>query len=388
MEDGEAPKLKRIRLTGDRFDGGRLPVDSLVELQRYQDAVRRVAEHDWKQENPGEELPVGLGDSVSLTITKLGEGSADILLAFEQHTIAVQYQQDAQDVVDGTLAAAYGGTELPQLPDEISERVRVEAAEFGSTLEPGESIEIYPGGNPDAAPVIITVEARKDAIVRLELEGFLLDTPVGTDGNVLQKVEETLVGRFTELDADDQKFRFVSLLHGPLTGRFTSSALTADIRKLLDSSTVAPVTRIVGDLQYRNGIPWRLRDLSLVEEMDIDNDRWGTALVGFASLAPGWGENEDGKAITFTSLEAARDILRAIDSSPNTGPGLFPTASGGVLIEWSSAEHVRSIEISADAVFELFDLPSGSFESTYAETKDIRRAISFATGGDVERADK
>ena len=57
MEDEGRPQVKRVRLTGARFEGGRLPVDSLVELQKYQDIVRIAAEAEWKQVHPGEQLP-------------------------------------------------------------------------------------------------------------------------------------------------------------------------------------------------------------------------------------------------------------------------------------------------------------------------------------------
>ena len=90
MSDEPQPSVKRFRLTGARFEGGRLPVDSLVELEHYQDVVRIAAEAEWRHDHPGEELPSGLREAVSLTIERIDEGSADVFLAFEQHAV---YQQ-------------------------------------------------------------------------------------------------------------------------------------------------------------------------------------------------------------------------------------------------------------------------------------------------------
>ena len=106
MGDERKPGVKRVRLSGARFDGGRLPVDSLVELQKYQDVVRIAAEAEWRQAHPDEDIPADLRSSVSLTIERIDEGSADVFLAFEQHQVYVQYQAEAQDVADVFLFAA------------------------------------------------------------------------------------------------------------------------------------------------------------------------------------------------------------------------------------------------------------------------------------------
>lgn len=60
--------VRRIKLTGSRFNGGRLPVDSLVELARYHELLRIVARSSWRQDHPGEELPAYFDAEVSLTM--------------------------------------------------------------------------------------------------------------------------------------------------------------------------------------------------------------------------------------------------------------------------------------------------------------------------------
>jgi len=160
--DERKPGVKRVRLTGARFDGGRLPVDSLVELQNYQDVVRIAAMAKWRLEHPGEELPSDLRNSVSLTIERIDEGSADVSLAFEQHQVYVHYQVEAQDAADAIIVAAYSGASIPELPAlSLAEDVefREAVSQIGVTLGPEHSIEFYPS-SPDAQPVTITVETR------------------------------------------------------------------------------------------------------------------------------------------------------------------------------------------------------------------------------------
>lgn len=383
--DGEGgDRIRRIRLTGERFVGGRLPVDSLVELQRYQELVRTLARFDWIKDHPAETPPEDFDHGVRLTICRIDAASADVLMDLDRPSDLVEYVDDGLAMLDATLEAAYEGRPLPELPDAISETVRAGAAEFGATLEPGQAIEVYPDFRE--APIVVTAEARLEAVERLQLEGFLLEPPTDDGQNVLEKMEATLVGRFTELDADSLNYRFVSLRYGPLKGRYTDPDLTAHIRALLDSADVAPVTRIVGELQYRNGKPWRLRGTSLVEQFNIDNDRWGASLVAFASLGPGWGDGGDGVPIAFTALEAAREVMLSVDAAGAEAPGLFPTPTGGVLIEWSSPDYVRSVEVTPQGRYELFELPAGSFDSTFAETTNLRQAIDFALGGEPEGA--
>ena len=84
MGEQRPPSLKRVRLAGARFDRGRLPIASLMELQNYQEAIRIAAEAEWRRDHPDEQLPADFQDSTSLAIERIDEGSADVFLAFEQ----------------------------------------------------------------------------------------------------------------------------------------------------------------------------------------------------------------------------------------------------------------------------------------------------------------
>ena len=83
----------------------------------------------------------------------------------------------------------------------------------------------------------------------------------------------------------------------------------------------------------------------------------------------------------FAALDATREILAKIGNHETNLPGVFPTLDGGVLVEWSSPQFVKSIEIGPNANFQLFrttlDLESGFF----LETSDISKAIDFGSFG-------
>ena len=380
MGDERKPGLKRVRLTGARFDGGRLPVDSLVELQKYQDVVRIAAVAEWRREHPGEEPPSDLRNSISLTIERINEGSADVFLAFEQQAEYVHYQAEAQDAADAIIVAAYSDAPIPELPAlSLAEDVafREAVSQIGLTLGVEQSIEFYPD-SPDAQPVTITVETRRNAIVQLSrIEDFLVVTDSSTITEGLQSAEGGLVGRVTILDADDHKFTLVLADGMKVHGWYRQSPeLLEDFRKVVNSTEEGPLTRISGTLQTKDGEPFRFKDVSSINQVQFDDTRWGLRLTEFASLPSGW-EDGEGEQISSVALDASQMLLRAVDRARIEPPGVVPTAEGGVLVEWASPTRVRSVEVMPDGTFELFSLQRAQRAGNHDVTADLTVAIAF-----------
>lgn len=383
MGDAREPGVKRVRLTGSRFEGGRLPVDSLVELQKYQDVVRIAAEAEWQHDHPGDDLPTTFRDSVRLTIERIDEGSADVFLAFEQHQTYVQYQEEAQSVADATIVAAYSGAPLPDLQTlapEADHEFREAVAQLGVTLEPNQSIEFYPQG-ANAAPVTITIETRKRAIEELaRVEDFLVPPDVAPIPPGLQSLEESLTGRVTAINADKRQFWLqteASEIHGWYRD---NPELLEAFRILVNSAAEGPLTRISGELQFKHGEPWRFRSVSLVEQVLFDNTAWGARLTEFASLRSGWDEG-GGSQISSVALDASQKFLQSVEAAGVESPGVFPTPDGGVLIEWASLAGVRSVEVLPDGSFEMFSLQRDQRQGEYAASQDLTQAVAFIKAG-------
>jgi hypothetical protein len=362
MGEEREPGVKRVRLTGARFEGGRLPVDSLIELQKYQEVVRIAAAAEWRQAHPDDKLPMDFEESVSLTIDRIDDGSADVFLIFEQTAIYAEYQAEAQDAADAIIVAAYSDAPIPELPSLTPKedvQFRETVAGIGATLLPGQSIEFYPDGS-DMSPVSITIATHKEAVERLSgVDDFLVAPDEGAKKPGLQVAEESLVGRVTALDADRMRFT-LTLGDGEEVHGFykTQPALLEDFRKLVNSTAEGPLTRITGDLQTRAGQIFRFRETSTVEQVQFDNTAWGARLAEFAALRSGW-DGGTAEQITSTALDAAQKLLQGIDRAQIERPGVFPTDEGGVLIEWSKTSGVLSIEILADGNFEMFSLSRG-----------------------------
>lgn len=378
MDDLE-PSAARIRLTGERFDGGRLPIDSLSELENYQVAVRAMAEHQWRRDHPGELLPEDFSGSVGLVIDRIEEGSAIVVLAYEQHVVYGQYQAEAQDAVDATIEAAYGGLALPELPDEVGETVRHALAEIGATLEDGQSIEFYPGGDGHPS-VTITIESRADAADRLVLEDFLAQPVLSPTFDVVRQIT-SLVARVTVVDAEKMKYELNSEEFGRVLGRYRGNPeLLDDLRQVVNSTSEGPLTRIHGELRYRGDKPWGFWTTSRVERVEFDDTAWGRALTSFVLLPHGWADG-NGDQISSVALDAAQALLRKVDVSAHP-PVLAPTEDGGVLIEWLTASGIRSVEILADGEFELFAMQVDDRRGTQTETRSVAEAVLFVNEGE------
>lgn len=380
MEDEQKPGVKRVRLTGARFEGGRLPIDSLVELQKYQDIVRIAAEAEWRSEHPGEGVPAELKESVSLAIERIDEGSADVFLAFEQLQVYVQYQTEARDAVDAVIVAAYSGgpiLKLPGLSEKEDTEFREAVAQVGSTLGPEQSIEFYPDG-PDAKPITITIETHREAVAHLSrIEDFLVPPDLAPNKQGLVAAEESLVARITTLYADDDKFDFVLADGNVLHGWFRQNpALLEDLRNVVNPTAKGALTRISGSLQYKDGKPFRFWETSAIERVEFDDTAWGERLTAFAALPTGW-DDGGGTQIASIALEGAQMVLRAVSHAQDERPGVFPTSEGGVLVEWARASRVLSVEVLADGSFEMFSLRRDEREGTHSATADVTQAIAF-----------
>lgn len=383
MNHEGGPGSKRLRLTGARFDGGHLPIDSLIELQKYQEVIRIAARAEWRRDHPGEEIPSDLNDSVSLTIERIDEGSADVFMGFEQVAVYERYQAEAQDAVaavDAIISAAYSEDApsvalsgySPQADPELYDAL----AQLGVTLTSGQSIEVY-STTSASPPTTITLEKRQRAIENLApIENFLLTQDLAPASS-LQSFNESLVGRVTVLDADNKKFVLVLPDGSPVHGWYRQNPnLLEDFRDLVNSTAEGPLTRISGTLQYKAGQPFRFKEASSIERVEFDATPWGTRLTQFASLPSGWDDGE-GAQISFVALDAAQMVLRAVEDAEIESPGVFPSPEGGVLIEWANTERVRSLEITADGDFEMFLLERAERESRHSESPDLRQAIAF-----------
>jgi hypothetical protein len=374
-EEVERPFV-RIKISGERFEGGRLPVDALGEIQRYQAVLLAAARREWLDDNPGEEIPEDFNDKLGLVIAAVEPGSAQILLERpEMATDFDVYFERGRDEFERELSSLLDPTES------VNEAPLFELKEFqsfGISLLAGDAIQVtsYSDDAKPKASVSLTEVSRAENLIPRQTE---LKKELRKRRAASRHAEDrAIAGRLIELNPDKGSFTIRTLHFGELTGWYTDSDITQDLKLVLESSAKAPVVRVRGDLQFRNNQVTRLRNVSDVQLLEIDGQPWSRKLVELATLGPDWdGDAPGAEMISFAALDAARDLMLQFTERDVPRPSMSPTEDGGVMLEWSSPAVVATIEISPDAEFLLFLLPEGTNESTEEDTTDITRAAAF-----------
>ena len=367
----------RIRIGGERFEGGRLPVDALQQIQRYQAFVLAAAKEDWLAKNPSKEVPEDFESAFDLSISAIEPGSAQVLL---ERPKADAYEPNYEEGRDELIR------ELESL---FNQDVAVDQAplfdlsnlhNFDAGLEPGDYVEFTSFSSaPGAQSPVVTYTAEQVAeVIPLRIEQL---TPLEPPTVVVDKRPSELTsvaGRLVAIDAEQRSFRISTIHFGDLKGFYKSKDITDDLRAVVSSISKAPVVRVKGLLQFQGQDPWRIWNASEVELLEIDGQPWSRKVVELASLTRDWdGEAPGAEMISFVALEAARDLMLSFSEKQAVEPGMFPMEDGGVMLEWSSPEVVATIEISPDAEYLLFLLPDGSSGATEERTNDIKRAVQF-----------
>jgi hypothetical protein len=443
--DSPREQFSEFTLRGARFAGGRLPVDALVELGRYRALLLEAASRAWAQDHQDAPLPEDFDDEFDLAIVKVRDGSATSLLErpesaygeyfdrgrdeverlfqevvaglatplFEDpHTRAVDTPEGGDEA--GTLSAFEASSELENGTDDppstegggrseaverpsgfiddepratFTREVFITYAslpafrEIGSSLQAGESAQIV---TPNGEHVEIDFSARVHRIRPLVERIDQIVAPPRPPKRQYRK--NSIAGRLVSLDPEHRSFRVKTLLHGEVSGRYRDDALFDDLKAVLNSSAQAPVVRIVGRMSWAGETLKRILEAQHLELLEIAGEAWSRNIIELASLPRLWDEESGaGEEISFTALEAARELLRAAQPEQDSAPGIFPVTNGGVLLEWTLPTRVTSVEISPDDtpefVVHAFSLePRVSTELTTANLEAATTALLEALG--------
>lgn len=374
-DDASERPFARIRLSGERFSGGRLPVNALAEIQRYQAVVLEAARREWLEAHPDRELPEGFDAALGLVITDVEDGSAQVLLERPSIADLDEYFERGRDDFEQNLTAIF---DLDESVTEAPLFGLKDFQAFGTSLINGDAIEVtsYTRDARPASTTSFTKEELSDVIAPRQKELKRVNDRLRRQARHVE--DRAVAGRLVELNPEKRSFQLDTLHYQVITGWYKNSDITEDLRNVLNASTKAPVVRVRGDLQFRGGKVWRLWDATEVELLEIDGHPWSRKLVELASLTPDWdGEVPGAEMISFTALDAARDLMLRFSEAEVARPSIFPTEDGGVSLEWASSTSVSTIEIGPDAEFILFNLPEGSNQGTEQSTADLERAVLF-----------
>jgi hypothetical protein len=321
-----------------KFEGGRFcevgyPLDALVELERYERLVIRVAKGLWKKGHSGRQrVPRFFDKSLRLRLVDVNEGSViPVLERRDDGENGTLFDPDdwvgkSQTVITDALAAVVNGDSLPE---DFPESGVQSLVQFGSSLW-DEEVCLLVTQN-DHIPV------RYDQAARRHLIAITSSESIQVDGEIL--------GTIGSLDANKQKFEFSDRHGSHVNGAFSQRNLFTDFREVTDRDQDAPFIRLL--CRYTADAYGRLSGIEDVEELETfvsSEDPLGRPLRRMLELKDGWHDG-GGCQIDSGAVEWGRDFAAEIESAAVARLSVFPTLEGGVLLETQSAHRRWSLEV-------------------------------------------
>ena len=342
------PRSFLLRYVGARFEGHRLPLDVLPDLSAFRDLLVSYVKAEWRAAHAERErLPKGFEKSIAFDLVGIEDGSAVPQLEWDRDTAQLllpDFKDELETLVDKAydkvLTLIDGANIQVGAVELTSENIRA-LNRFGSSLLPDEKIEFLESRGTDGNVIYLDTSRRKRLITRsrdsyqtrFEDIGTLLGSaidPLGTEGTITINTSEY--------------------------GTITVPVSPERVRDDFDGS-------IEADVQFRLMIELGSDDTfrRVVEVYDVDvidakvvadlatcRDR----IASLRTLNDGW-NNGSGKPPTLAAAMTASRLLARKPTMARTY-SIFPTATGGLLFEFSRLGWDFSIEIGPAGLVEIY----------------------------------
>lgn len=339
-------KFINIRYRGERFAGGRLPVDVLSDLQALEDILTTFAREIYLEDHGRQRMPTGHASWFEISLKGVGEGSALPLLDLsvsensQSSFIPDQTRRDlmrsAERKFAEVLQNASDENDIVLSPAQIRNFNR-----FLPNLKPGENFQYSADPAPitDASTNVISLDTarRKRMLTSVKttyeqrIQGKALLKNVDVSG-ALKFVDPVLKEIPVQESPED------ALAYAPLLGSYYEYDLTVTRRH--DDSIVSVET--IHDLT-----PLDHPALAAIDEM--------------ASLESGWLEGH-GSPVREATRNKAKEFIQTTSPLPEFY-AVAPTEAGGVLLEYEAGGWDYGVEFNDDGSFEFFGIElSGSKE--------------------------
>lgn len=322
----------RARFAGGRFDSHTIPFDVLSDLSGYRELVLEVAKRLYYDRNPDRKrLPNHFVSSFELGLAKVEGGNSATAYATvidPAYSPSIQTGQrglgfppfqefeEARDLVDEFLDAIAANDDIPKrFPKEAASRFN----RFGEKLRPGEFIELTP---PCQKTTTYTPELRKKAIL-----------------SVFSSYENPLdESQIFALDGGQDSANLIHLKDTEGRTHHVNATSREQFKKAY--GRIKHQVRLIGMGTFDKND--RLTKISYVEELIyVDEHPRATfheRLSELGNLSEGWLE-EGSPAPSSATIDAIRSFLEALTQSSGIhSPFIYPTAEGGVAVEWTVAD--------------------------------------------------
>lgn len=355
-----------VRLRGGRYDQPGLPVTTAVELARYQRLVSAVAYHLYMRAHPKRKrAPRGFSDSLDLRLVDVQSGSVIPVLSRTPTShptlLGDDWHEQARVLINEALANINRDQRLPAwFPVEALK----EFASFGRSLQDDEVIE-FSGNGAEVAPFTPQTRRRIQSLANLEEI----------------EVELLVQGQVIGLHSDPQ--RLDVLLAAPsnrkLVGEYTDPGMWDTLREFLGFADRAPLAAL--SVVARQGLDGEIR--AIVDVLGIEAalpTEWVDRIAELASLRKGW-LDPDSDSPSREALDITEEFLLACVDEGLPRPSIYPSADGGVQLEWRTASVSVELDIlnSGAAHAYAFDIAGNDDHELLQTEIDSDALLNFAT---------
>ena len=327
--------IMRVRLSGGRFKEAELPFFILRDLAPLQDMVIDVAKWLFRKEHGRVRSPPSF-DQAYLKIVGLYSGSTVTEIDIDTTRMTLDdapvpnqkhFEMAANNIVK-VIGLAEQGEE--NLNGHMPSRSMAYFNRLGRSLRSNEAIEITVAGQRTAR---LTQQSR-EVLVRHSV------------GEIMRDI--TVRGVISEVDLKKMNFRlepvYGSIIQCPFLEQDRDTVLNAlgSYENDKDRTKMLVQVQMTGIYDRQDRLQ-RVKPIKSVEPLDpLDVD---ARLDEFRNLRDGWLE-DGGVAPDHTGLEWLSSVFERYYPDDIQLPRTYPTADGGISLEWSSGELEIDIEVN------------------------------------------
>lgn len=334
----ETRRVFQLKYEGTRFNKARLPVDVLQDIPAFKDLLVSYAKDAWRRRNKDKQrLPNGFEANLSLSLFQIDEGSAVPKLEWVHSSdadILPGIHEEIDEVVDqaySDVLSLIAGTSVRAAA--LSREKTAAIYRFGIHLNKAEKIIIpaNDGGKPaiynSARRTAILEKARETYTKEIEDSGELIGTsiPSGYEGFLQIRTRE-----YGEITLQTDPLRIYEEFSKRLN-KFLRFKISAE----LDSTD-------------------QIRRVNDVFEVEVIEDETLSRLAEIRSLRKGWHAGR-GTQISSKALNNADQFFSEMRPR-KTAFNIFPVETGGVLVDFETADWDYSIEFLADGAFKMYGI--------------------------------
>lgn len=321
------------RLVGERFAGHAIPLELLKDLAVLEEMVVEVAKWHYLNDHPERKrTPRGFTDGVALKLTDVSEGSAIPRIALFVTAAAGLFPAENEECFQkarGSIVAAINAAEHGEsITEHLADSHLAYFDRIGRSLRDGEDIEFDYENSERPARLNKTTRRR----LTLASAG-------------IEELTEEITVRGMIPEADQRKSQFeLEFIDGRRVKAPLESQHHDDVLEAFNGYREGVRVSLQGVGRFNR--TERLLAIESVEHISVlESTDIAARLDEFRLLRNGW-LNGKGLAPSEVGLDWLTGQIESLYPEELPTPFLYPTAEGGIQVEWTIGVHEVSLEIS------------------------------------------